>query len=94
MNILSKFKNGIEKSSNYLSSNFQKILLGNKINNETLEELESILISADLGYEDNGKSKAFLEMNAIAKSLEWCTGTYKWGLASPLTTPPSDLPKC
>ena len=37
MNILSKFKNGIEKSSNYLSSNFQKILLGNKINNETLE---------------------------------------------------------
>lgn len=55
MNILSKFKNGIEKSSNYLSSNFQKILLGNKINNETLEELESILISADLGYEATKK---------------------------------------
>ena len=42
MNILSKFKNGIEKSSNYLASNFQKILLGNKIDNAALEELENI----------------------------------------------------
>ena len=49
MNILSKFKERINKSTLYLSSNISHVIKNNKIDEITLEKIEEILISADLG---------------------------------------------
>ena len=51
MNIFKKFKNGLKKTSSALSSNLLSIVSTKKINQETLDEIESILISSDLGLE-------------------------------------------
>ncbi len=49
MNIFQSFKSGISSSSNYLKENINKIISGNNIEKEILENLEDILISADIG---------------------------------------------
>ena len=46
MNLFSKFKNKLRNTSNYLSSNILNSFQNKKVDNQTLEELESILISA------------------------------------------------
>ena len=51
MNIFSKFKNNLQKTSNFLSSNILSSFKNQKVNNETLEELESVLISADISLD-------------------------------------------
>ncbi len=51
MNIFSKFKDGLKKSSIFLSQNLQNAFHTKKINNETIEDIESTLISADIGVE-------------------------------------------
>ena len=51
MNIIQRFKHGLKKSSIYLTSNIIESLKFNKISDETINEIESILISADLGLE-------------------------------------------
>ena len=51
MNIIQRFKQGLQKSSTYLTTNIIKSLKFNKISDETINEIESILISADLGLE-------------------------------------------
>ena len=51
MNIIQRFKHGLKKSSTYLTSNIIESLKFNKISDETINEIESILISADLGLE-------------------------------------------
>ena len=48
MIFLSKFKNKLSKSSNLLSLNIINTLKSKKVDSETLEELESILISSDI----------------------------------------------
>jgi len=48
MNLFSKFKNNLQKTSNFLSSSILNSFHNKKVDNETLEELESILISADI----------------------------------------------
>ncbi len=48
MNLFSKFKNNLQKTSNFLSSNILNSFQNKKVDNQTLEELESILISADI----------------------------------------------
>ena len=48
MSLFSKFKNKLNKTSNYLSSNILNSFKNKKVDNQTLEELESILISADI----------------------------------------------
>ena len=67
MSLFSKFKNKLHKTSNYLSSNILNSFQNKKIDNQTLDELESILISADIDssyinsinnvklYKNNGK---------------------------------------
>ena len=49
MNIFKKFKKGLYKSSSYLTTNIINSLKLNKISDEKIEEIESVLISADLG---------------------------------------------
>ena len=48
MSLFSTFKNNLQKTSNFLSSNILSSFQNKKVDNETLEELESILISADI----------------------------------------------
>ncbi len=51
MSLFSKFKNNLKKTSNFLSSNILSSFQNKRIDNETLEELESILISADISLD-------------------------------------------
>ena len=51
MSLFSKFKNKLNKTSNYLSSNILNSFQNKKVDNQTLEELESILISADISLD-------------------------------------------
>ena len=46
MSLFSKFKNNLHKTSNFLSSNILTSFQNKKVDRETLEELEAILISA------------------------------------------------
>ena len=51
MSLFLKFKNNLQKTSNFLSSNILSSFKNQKVNNETLEELESVLISADISLD-------------------------------------------
>ena len=51
MSIFSHFKLNLQKTSNYLSSNILSSFQNKKVDSDTLEELESILISADISME-------------------------------------------
>ena len=51
MSLFSKFKNNLEKTSNFLSSNILSSFQNKKVDNETLEELEAVLISADISLD-------------------------------------------
>ena len=51
MSLFSKFKNKLHKTSNYLSSNILNSFQNKKVDNQTLEELESVLISADISLD-------------------------------------------
>ena len=51
MSLFSKFKNKLNKTSNYLSSNILNSFQNKKVDNQTLEELESVLISADISLD-------------------------------------------
>ncbi len=51
MSLFSTFKNNLQKTSIFLSSNILSSFQNKKVDNETLEELESILISADISLD-------------------------------------------
>ena len=51
MSLFSKFKNNLQKTSNFLSSNILNSFQNKKVDNQTLEELESVLISADISLD-------------------------------------------
>ena len=63
-----KLKSGLSKSSEKLTTKIKKAIQGKKIDEETLSELEEILISSDMGVkfsleviEDLRKSKTTYE---------------------------------
>ena len=51
MSLFSKFKSNLKKTSNFLSSNILTSFQNKKVDRETLEELEAILISADISLD-------------------------------------------
>ena len=51
MNIFNQFQTGLKKTSSLLSSNILDVFSFKKINQETIEDLESILISSDIGLD-------------------------------------------
>ena len=51
MSLFSKFKKNLQKTSNFLSSNILTSFQNKKVDNQTLEELETILISADISLD-------------------------------------------
>ena len=51
MNFFLKFKNKLSKTSNFLSLNILETFKNKKVDTNTLEELESILISSDISLD-------------------------------------------
>ena len=51
MNILKNFQLGLKKTSSYLTNNILNTLSAKKIDEEIIEELETILLSSDIGIE-------------------------------------------
>ena len=51
MSLFSKFKNNLQKTSIFLSSNILNSFQSKKVDAQTLEELESVLISADISLD-------------------------------------------
>ncbi len=51
MSILEKFQQGLKKTSSLFSSNLIGVLSNKKISQETLDDIESILITSDIGLE-------------------------------------------
>ena len=51
MTIFSKFKNNLQKTSNFLSSNILTSFQNKKVDRETLEELEASVNSADISLD-------------------------------------------
>ena len=51
MSLFSIFKKNLQKTSNFLSSNIVNSFQNQKVDNKTLEELESVLISADISLD-------------------------------------------
>lgn len=55
MNILSKFKKSIGKSSNFISSGINQVINSQIINDEILQQIEDLLIEADFGVDVSKK---------------------------------------
>jgi len=55
MNLFSKFKDKLGKTSNFLSLNILETFKNKKVDKNTLEELESILISSDISLDVVGQ---------------------------------------
>ena len=51
MSLFFKFKNNLQKTSNFLSSNILSSFQNKKVDSKTLEELEAVLISADISLD-------------------------------------------
>ena len=90
MSLFSKFKNNLQKTSNFLSSNILTSFQNKKVDNETLEELETILISADISLDvvekllnsvrkvkssDQDVADHMTEVSAIAEAIRLAEGT-------------------
>jgi len=70
MSILLKFKQGIGKSSEYLSTNILKAISNKKIDEITLQKIEDILISADLGVNVSRKLTQELKTKRVEKNFD------------------------
>ena len=70
MNIFSKFKSGLSKSSQKLSSGLNNLLLKKKISKENLNELEDFLIQADVGIEVASELKEIFSDTKINSKYE------------------------
>jgi fused signal recognition particle receptor len=51
MSIFKSFQSGLKKTSNYLNNNILTALSIKKIDDEIINELESVLLSSDIGFE-------------------------------------------
>ena len=51
MNFLKKFQSGLNKTSTFLSSSIVSAFSTNTINQNSIDELETILLSSDIGLE-------------------------------------------
>ena len=78
MNILNKFNIGLKKTSNFLTNNLIESFKSNKIEEHLIDEIETILISSDMGLEvtsyliekiKSKKIKGNLEFKAILNIL-------------------------
>ena len=77
ISFFSKIKNGLKKSSDKLSSGISDIFTKRKIDSETLDELEELLITSDMGYNASSeviKQFSKQKLNKEASDIEITTG--------------------
>ena len=70
MSLFNKFKLGLNKSSNDLSTGFKNIFSKKKIDNEVLTEFEDLLITADTGVDVAKELRKDFENFKVDKKLE------------------------
>ena len=70
MNIFNKFRTGLNKSSNFFKSNIINSLKSNKITSEDIENIESILISGDVGIDATNELINKLQKTKINSSIK------------------------
>lgn len=66
---LSKLKSGLNKSSSKLNDGLKDIFVRKKLDDETLENLEDLLISSDLGVETSASIVVHLAKNKFDKEV-------------------------
>ena len=66
MGIFSNFNFGLKKTSSFLSTNLKSVLLSKKIDQDVLDEIESILLSADIGIEVTNHLIQKIQLSKIA----------------------------
>ncbi len=66
---ISKLKSGLNKSSSKLNDGLKDIFVRKKLDNETLENLEDLLISSDLGVETSAAIISHLSKNKFDKEI-------------------------
>lgn len=69
MNILVKFKQGISKSSNFLTTSIKKTVSNRIVDESLLQEIEDILISADLGVNVSSQLINHLKKRKISSKI-------------------------
>ncbi|MBT3776765.1 MAG: signal recognition particle-docking protein FtsY [Pelagibacteraceae bacterium] len=83
MSLFSKFKNNLQKTSNFLSKNILSSFQNRKVDSKTLDELETILISADISLDvveklinsvskvkSTGDNISSIVLNTLSKEIE------------------------
>ena len=70
MKFLDKYKKRINKSSSYLKKNIERIVLNNKIDEKILNEIEDLLITADLGTKVSKKLVNKLRYEGAKKDIK------------------------
>lgn len=75
MSWFDKLREGLKKTSNRISENISSVVSKKKLDRETLDELEEILISADLGAETAAEvihklSKSKFEKDIVAEEIK------------------------
>ena len=83
MSLFSKFKNNLQKTSNFLSKNILSSFQNRKVDSKTLDELETILISADISLdvveklinsvskvESTGDNISSIVLDTLSKEIE------------------------
>ena len=71
MSLLLDLKKGINKSSQYLLTNLKKITTYEKIDDKLLQELEEILIGADLGISVTSKLISEIKSKKYDKNISF-----------------------
>ena len=70
MNIFENFRNGLKKSSSFLSNKIINTLKSNYISEDIVNEIESILISADIGLEVTNQLIDKIKKSKISSSVD------------------------
>ncbi len=68
MSMLTKFQQGLKKTSSFFSSNLISVLSSKKISQETLDDIESILITSDIGLEVTDHLTKKIKSSGIANA--------------------------
>ena len=97
MNWFSKLTSGLKKTSNNLTDNLTKIFTHKKIDAETLEDLEDVLIQADLGVSVAARisdrlRKEKVEKKASIERIQELMGDEIFQILSPYEKQLSDKP--
>ncbi len=70
MSIFEKFKIGFKKSAENISSGFKQILLKKEIDDNSLNQIEEFLISADVGLDSASEIRNILAQEKIDPNLD------------------------